>query len=305
MAGADIVKFQTFSANSLVAKATSKAAYQIDTTGSMESQYEMLRRLELSPEMHMELVAHCSRWRIEFLSTAFDIQNIDFLMTLGQNQIKIPSGEITNLPYLRHIGHLGKPVIMSSGMATMGEIEDAISTLEQAGTSRDLITILHCTTEYPAPISDVNLRAMQSIQTAFGTKVGYSDHTVGIEVAIAALALGACVIEKHLTLARSLPGPDHKASLEPEEFKMMVDAIRNIEMALGDGIKRLTPSESKNRSVARKSVVASKFIHAGTRFSYDNLSTKRVGSGVSPMRWDEIVGRVASRDFAVDEPIEF
>lgn len=304
MAGADIVKFQTFTAKSLVAKTASKAAYQIGATEANESQYEMLSRLELSPEMHIELVEHCARWGIEFLSTAFDIQNVDFLMTLGQNRIKIPSGEITNLPYLRHIGSLGKPVIMSSGMATLGEIEDAINTLEHAGTSRDLITILHCTTEYPAPMSDLNLRAMQSIQAAFNTKVGYSDHTVGIEAAIATLALGACVIEKHLTLARTLPGPDHQASLEPGEFKMMVDAIRNIEMALGDGIKRPAPSESRNRLVARQSLVASKFIIAGTRFSSENLSTKRVGSGISPMRWDEIVGRIASRDFEVDEPIE-
>lgn len=304
-AGADLVKFQTFSADSLVTQAARKAAYQIDTTGELESQYQMLRRLELSPEMHRELVAHCASSGIGFFSTAFDIQSIDFLMSLGQDRVKIPSGEITNLPYLRHVGNLGRPVILSTGMATLGEIEAAINALEQAGTPRALLTVLHCTTEYPAPISDVNLRAMQSIQTAFGTKVGYSDHTPGIEASIAAVALGACVIEKHLTLEKNMPGPDHRASLEPKEFKTMVDAIRNIEKALGDGIKRLAPGERRNQSVARKSLVASKAILAGTRFSPENLTAKRAGAGISPMRWDDVVGRTASRDFAVDEPIEF
>lgn len=304
-AGADLVKFQTFSADRLVTPATRKAAYQIETTGARESQYQMLRRLELSPEMHRELVEHCARCGIGFFSTGFDIQSIDFLMSLSQDRIKIPSGEITNLPYLRHVGHFGKPVILSTGMATLGEIEAAINALEQAGTSRELLTVLHCTTEYPAPMSDVNLRAMQSIHTAFSVKVGYSDHTLGIEVAIAAVALGASVIEKHFTLDKDLPGPDHRASLEPKEFRAMVDAIRNLELAMGDGIKRLAPSELLNQPIARKSLVASKAIAAGTQFSPENLATKRVGAGISPMRWDEVVGRTASRNFSVDEPIEF
>jgi N,N'-diacetyllegionaminate synthase len=226
------------------------------------------------------------------------------LVRLGQNIFKIPSGEITNLPYLRHIGQLGKPIILSTGMATLADIEAAIDVLEQAGTARANITVLHCTTEYPTPMAEVNLRAMQSIQQAFGVAVGYSDHTVGIEVAIAAVALGATVIEKHFTLDRNLPGPDHKASLEPAELKAMVDAIRNIEMAMGDGVKRLTPSESKNKPIARKSLVAAQHIKAGDVFTSVNLCAKRPGTGISPMRWDDVLGRLSPRDFAPDELIE-
>ena len=261
----------------------------------------MLRRLELTSEMHNELIAHCALRNIGFFSTGFDIESVDLLVSLGQNQFKIPSGEITNLPYLRHIGQFGKPVILSTGMATLGDIEAAIEVLEQAGTSRASLTLLHCTTEYPAPMSEVNLRAMQSLQRAFGVAVGYSDHTQGIEVAIAAVALGATVIEKHFTLDSNLPGPDHKASLEPAELKAMVKAIRNIEVALGDGIKRLTPSEAKNKPVARKSLVASKAIEVGELFSAQNVTAKRPGTGISPMRWDEIIGQAALKAYDKDD----
>jgi N,N'-diacetyllegionaminate synthase len=241
---------------------------------------------------------------IVFLSTGFDIESVDLLRSLGQDSFKIPSGEITNLPYLRHIGQFGKSVILSTGMATMGDIESAIEAIEQAGTERANITVLHCTTEYPTPMAEVNLRAMQSIHNAFGVAVGYSDHTSGIEVAIAAVALGATVIEKHFTLDCSLPGPDHKASLEPSELKAMIAAIRNIEVAMGDGIKRLTPSELRNKPIARKSLVASQTIKAGDTFSAQNITAKRPGTGVSPMSWDEVVGRIASRDYTIDELIE-
>lgn len=303
-AGADLVKFQTFNAGRLVTRAAKKADYQTQATDSKESQHEMLRRLELTEAMHHELIAHCAARSIGFFSTGFDIESVDLLLSLGQDHFKIPSGEITNLPYLRHIGQLGKTVILSTGMATLGEIEAAIEVLEQAGTARAQITVLHCTTEYPTPMNEVNLRAMQSIHTAFGVAVGYSDHTQGIEVAIAAVAMGATVIEKHFTLDRTLPGPDHKASLEPEELKAMVAAIRNIEVALGDGIKRLTPSEARNKPVARKSLVTSKAIKRGDVFSVENITTKRPGTGVSPMRWDDVIGRIAQRDFEINELIE-
>lgn len=302
-AGADFVKFQTFNANRQVTQTAKKADYQTKNTDGNESQHEMLRRLELTPAMHNELIAHCELRNISFFSTGFDIESVELLVSLGQNLFKIPSGEITNLPYLRHIGRLGKPVILSTGMATLCDIEAAIEVLEQAGTSRANLTLLHCTTEYPTPMAEVNLRAMQSIHKAFGVAVGYSDHTSGIEVAIAAVALGATVIEKHFTLDRNLPGPDHKASLEPAELKAMVTAIRNIEMALGDGIKRLTPGEANNKPVARKSLVASKAIKEGEVFSAQNVAAKRPGTGISPMRWDEVIGRVAQKDFLADELI--
>lgn len=303
-AGADLVKFQTFSANRQVTRTASKADYQTKTTDKSESQHEMLRRLELDREAHEELIAHCATRNIGFFSTGFDIESIDLLVSLGQDYFKIPSGEITNLPYLRHIGHLGKTVILSTGMSTLGEIEAAINALEQAGTSRNNITVLHCTTEYPTPMTEVNLRAMQSIQSAFGLDVGYSDHTPGIEVSIAAVAMGACVIEKHFTMDCTLPGPDHKASLEPAGLTAMVAAIRNIELALGDGVKRLTHSEARNMPVMRKSLLASKAIKAGEIFSAENITAKRPGTGISPMRWDELIGRAASRDFAEDELID-
>jgi N,N'-diacetyllegionaminate synthase len=303
-AGADLVKFQTFNANRQVTRAAKKADYQTQTTGSNESQYEMLRRLELTEGMHHELIAHCTLRNIGFFSTGFDIESINLLLNLGQDYFKIPSGEINNLPYLRHIGKLGKSVILSTGMATLGDIEAAIDVLEHAGTVRAQMTVLHCTTEYPTPMNEVNLLAMQNIQAAFNVSVGYSDHTQGIEVAIAAAAMGAAVIEKHFTLDRSLPGPDHQASLDPSELKAMVKAIRNIDVALGDGIKRLTPSEVRNKPVARKSLVARQAIKAGEAFSAQNLTTKRPGTGITPMRWDEVMGRVATRDYAADELIE-
>lgn len=301
VAGADFVKFQTFNADRQVTRSAKKADYQAQVTDSTESQHEMLRKLELTEAMHRELIAHCATRNIGFFSTGFDIESVDLLVSLGQDHFKIPSGEITNLPYLRHIGQLGKAVILSTGMATMGEIEAAIEVLEQAGTPRAKLTVMHCTTEYPTPMCDVNLRAMQSIKAAFGVAAGYSDHTLGIEVAIAAVALGATVIEKHFTLDRKLPGPDHQASLEPTELAAMVTAIRNIEVALGDGIKRLTPSEVKNKPIARKSLVASRAIKAGEIFTAENLTAKRPGNGISPMCWDEIMGKRALRDFAADE----
>jgi N,N'-diacetyllegionaminate synthase len=302
-AGADLVKFQTFNASRQVTRTAQKADYQSQTTDKAESQHDMLRRLELTEAMHHQLIAHCATRNIGFFSTAFDIDSIDLLLRLHQAHFKIPSGEITNLPYLRHIGKLGKSIILSTGMATLADIEAAIDVLEQAGTPRANITVLHCTTEYPTPMAEVNLRAMQSIQTAFGVAVGYSDHTPGIEVAIAAVALGATVIEKHFTLDRNLPGPDHQASLEPAELKAMVTAIRNIEIALGDGIKRLTTSEARNKPVARKSLVASQAIKAGDVFSAQNVTTKRPGTGISPMRWDEVMGQLAHKDYEADELI--
>ena len=302
-AGADVVKFQTFSAIRQVTAHASKADYQIKMTDSSESQQEMLSRLELTEAMHHQLIAYCKKRSIEFLSTGFDIESVDLLMRLGQQYFKIPSGEITNLPYLRHIGSIGRRVILSTGMATIGEVEDALNVLVDAGTIRSLITVLHCNTEYPTPVEDVNLTAMNTIRSTFGVSIGYSDHTLGIEVPIAAVALGAEVVEKHLTLSRDLPGPDHRASLEPIEFKAMVRAIRNIERAMGDGIKRPSPSELKNKSIARKSLVAKKPILAGEVFSKDNVTVKRPGTGVSPMLWDDVMGRLARRNFSIDELI--
>jgi len=302
-AGADLVKFQTFSAERLATQSAPKADYQNQTTDQAESQFAMLNQLELSSEMHRVLITHCQQRNIGFFSTGFDIQSLDYLASLGADRFKIPSGEITNLPYLRHVGGFGKPVILSTGMANLGEIETALDVLETAGTPRTQITVLHCNTEYPTPMKDVNLRAMCSIRDAFGVAVGYSDHTAGTEVPIAAVALGATVIEKHLTLDRNLPGPDHKASLEPNEFAAMVRSIRNIEQAAGDGIKRPSPSETKNKAIARKSLVAAKPIRAGDQFTAENVIAKRPGTGISPMRWDEVIGQVAARDFVADELI--
>ena len=303
-AGANMIKFQTFSADRLVIKSANKAEYQNQTTDDLESQHEMIRKLELSLEMHKDLLLFCKQCNIEFFSTGFDIQSIDLLINLGLKQFKIPSGEITNLPYLRYIGKCGKPLILSTGMANLGEIEAALDTLETSGTQRKNISVLHCNTEYPTPMEDVNLKAMLAIRDAFGVKVGYSDHTLGTEVSIAAVALGATVIEKHFTLDRTLPGPDHKASLEPCELGAMVTAIRNIEEALVDGIKRPSPSETKNKLIARKSIVAGTAIANGEFFTKDNLAVKRPGNGISPMRWDEVLGRIAIRNFEPDEMIE-
>jgi N,N'-diacetyllegionaminate synthase len=303
-AGADAVKFQTFIADNLVTRAARKADYQVDRLMVAESQHTMLRRLELTRAMHEELIAHCTKRGIEFFSTAFDGDSIQLLSDLGLTTFKIPSGEITNLPYIRQIGKRGGRVLLSTGMATLGEVESAIDALERAGTSRDSITVLHCTTEYPTPMHDVNLRAMCSIRDAFAVTVGYSDHTPGVEVAIAAVALGATVIEKHFTTDRRLPGPDHKASLEPAELKAMVTAIRNVEVSLGDGVKRVSAVEERNKVSARKSIVAALPIKKGDLFSTGNLTVKRPGTGLSPMLWDVIVGRTAARDFVVDETID-
>jgi N,N'-diacetyllegionaminate synthase len=304
-AGADLVKFQTFLAKKIVSSTAPKAEYQKLTTGSGESQFEMIKKLELSRESHEVLIEECRRQGIGFFSTAFDTESFDMLLDLGcVDLIKIPSGEITNLPLLRYMTRLGKPVLLSTGMANLGEVEAAIQVIEASGTPRHLITILHCTTEYPTPMEDVNLKAMISMKQAFGVEVGYSDHSAGIEVAIAAVALGAMVVEKHFTLDRNLPGPDHKASLEPYELKAMVKAIRNIEVALGDGVKQPSRSELKNKPIARKSIVARREINAGELFSEDNLGAKRPGTGISPMCWDEIIGKMARRNFAMDELIE-
>jgi N,N'-diacetyllegionaminate synthase len=302
--GADLVKFQTFSADRLVTHGAAKADYQILATDNTESQHDMLRKLELTESMHNELIAHCASQNIGFFSTGFDVESINLLVGLGQELFKIPSGEITNLPYLRHIGKLNKTVILSTGMSNMDEIEAAINVLEESGTHRSKITVLHCTTAYPVPMSDVNLRAMQSIQKKLNVAVGYSDHTLGIEIPIAAVALGATIIEKHFTTDRSLPGPDHKASLEPVELKAMIDGIRNIEKALGDGIKRLMPSENSNIAVGRRSIVASGPIKQGEILSTSNLTVKRPGLGLSPMRWDEIIGTYARRNYVSDQDIE-
>ncbi len=303
-AGADAVKFQTFTAEKVISKYAPKAEYQRKATDKNESQFEMIKRLELDRKAHRILIEHCGRRKIMFLSTPFDLESIGLLNTLGLSIFKIPSGEITNLPYLRKTGSLRRKVILSTGMADLGEIEDAIEVLVDAGTVRKDITVLHCTAEYPAPIKDVNLRAMRSIGKAFAVNVGYSDHTRGIEVPIAAAALGATIIEKHFTLDRTMSGPDHKASLEPDELKMMIEAIRNIEKALGDGIKRPALSELKNKSIVRKSIAASQNIKKGEFFSVKNIIPKRPGTGISPMRWDEVLGKVAQRDFLMDELIE-
>lgn len=304
-AGADLVKFQTFVADRITSADAPKAEYQKAATGTAESQQEMIRRLELSRADHEALIDECRDAGIGFFSTGFDPESIDLLVELGIDRIKVPSGEITNLPLLRHIAAKGLPVILSTGMADLAEIEAAIAVLEQGGIARSDLTVLHCNTQYPTPMEDVNLTAMARIGEAFGIGYGYSDHTLGIEVPIAAVALGATVIEKHFTLDRTMPGPDHQASLEPGELAAMVAAIRNIERAMaGDGIKRPSPSECGNRAIARRSLVAARPISAGEQFGPDNLAAKRPGTGLSPMLWDDVIGRPAPRDFAADELIE-
>ncbi|MEE9338135.1 MAG: N-acetylneuraminate synthase [Methylococcaceae bacterium] len=301
--GADAVKFQTFKAENLVSKTAPKAEYQKQTTDIEESQFEMIKKLELDVATHQELITYCQSKNITFLSTPFDLESIDMLNTLGLEMFKIPSGEITNLPYLRQIGSLKKEIILSTGMADLGEIEDALNILIDAGTDRNKITILHANTMYPTPMEDVNLRAMQTIGSAFDCAYGYSDHTLGIEVAIAAVAMGAMVIEKHFTLDKTMEGPDHKASLDPVELEAMVKSIRNIEVALGSSIKKPSKSERPNRDVARKSIVANQSIRKGERFTENNVSIKRPGTGINPMRWDEIVEQVAQKDYQADELI--
>jgi N,N'-diacetyllegionaminate synthase len=302
--GADIVKFQTFTADQLVTPDAAKAIYQTATTSAHETHMDMLRELELSHSDHRTILEHCQARGIGFLSTGFDIESVDMLVDLGIERIKIPSGEITNLPYLRHIGALGLPVILSTGMADLDEVNSTLEVLLAAGTPKGEVTVLHCTTEYPAPMCDVNLQAMVTMRDAFDVNVGYSDHTLGHEVAVAAVALGACVIEKHLTLDNSANGPDHAASLEPVEFADMVRVIRNIELALGDGIKVSQPSEDANKLIARKSIVAAVGIQTGELFTSLNVTAKRPGSGLSPMLWDEILSQKATRNFEPNEMIE-
>ena len=303
-AGADAVKFQTFKTANLVSHSAKKAVYQLDTTDKNESQFEMIKKLELDKSAHQELIKYCEEKKILFLSAPFDLDSIDLLEDLGLPLFKIPSGEITNLPYLRKIASKNKPIILSTGMANIGEIEDALQLLINGELDISQITILHCNTEYPTPYEDVNLKAMQTIAAAFpGIKIGYSDHTKGIEVPIAAIAMGAAVIEKHFTLDNNMVGPDHKASLEPDEFKAMVLSIRNIEKALGTGIKKPSKSEEKNKSIARKSLVAARSIKQGEVFSEKNITVKRPGTGINPMRWDEMIGKTAQKDYHEEDLI--
>lgn len=303
-AGADAVKFQTFKAQKLVRRDAEKAEYQKQATGSAEGQYEMLKRLELDYGMHRTLQARCEELGIDFLSTPFDEESAKFLRDLGLRLLKVPSGEITNLPYLRLVGGLGINVVLSTGMSDMDEVRAAIGTLEAAGTPRKHIVVLHCNTQYPTPLEDVHLRAMCAMGDELGVAVGYSDHTLGIEVPIAAAALGATVVEKHFTLDRTMEGPDHAASLEPEELAAMVRGIRGVEKALGDPIKQPSPSEADNRSLVRRSIVAARPIAAGAIIVEDDLRVKRPGTGLSPMRWDEVVGSRAVRRFVEDEALE-
>lgn len=304
-AGADYVKFQTFRAENLVTRQATQADYQKQNVGDADqSQFSMLKKLELSQADHYTLLSYCREKNITFLSTAFDFESIEFLATLEPGLWKIPSGEITNYPYLKRIAQFRKPVILSTGMSTPGEIRDALEVLVKYGLERDQITVLHCNTEYPTPMCDVNLRAMQTIARELHVNVGYSDHTHGIEVPIAAVALGARVIEKHFTLDRNLKGPDHKASLEPQELKAMVAAIRNVEIALGDGVKQVSASEGKNKAIARKSIVAACPIKKGELFNENNLTVKRPGNGISPMQWEQVLGKVAGKDFQADDLIE-
>lgn len=302
-AGADIVKFQTFKTEKLVTKNAIKASYQKKNTDD-SSQFDMLKKLELDVETHLELIDYCNLKKIKFGSTAFDLESIDLLTELVGDFWKIPSGEITNLPYIKKIGALNKNVIVSTGMSNLIEVGQCIDVLIDAGTDRENITVLHCNTEYPTPMKDVNLKAMLTLKEAFKVDIGYSDHTLGIEIPIAAVAMGAKVIEKHFTLDKTLDGPDHKASLEPKELKQMIDAIRNIEVALGTGIKEPSQSEIKNKSIARKSVVAKTDIKAGDILTMDNLAIKRPGEGISPMNIEMLIGSRAIKDFKQDDYIE-
>lgn len=302
--GADIVKFQTFDTAAMMTSATPKAAYQTAHTDQNESYVDMGKRLELAPDAFADIASRCADRGIEFLSTAFDDGSLNLLLRIGLKRAKVPSGEVTNLPYLRRVASLGLPVIMSTGMATLDEVGAALDVLLDGGLDRSSVTLLHCTTEYPAPLDEVNLRAMITLRDTFGTFVGYSDHTEGIVVPVAAVAMGACVIEKHITLDRSLAGPDHAASLEPDSFGQMVQAIRDLETALGDADKAPTDSEVRNRDVARRSIVALRSIDAGEALTAENLTTKRPGTGLSPMLWDEVLGTRAKRNYDADELIE-
>lgn len=303
-AGADYVKFQTGIPENVISRYADMAEYQKVNIGHTESQLDMVRKIMLDRNAFAPLKRYCDEIGIKFISTPFDLVSIDVLRPLKMDFWKIPSGEITNFPYLKKIAQLGEPVIMSTGMSEMDEIEKAIEVLCSNGLTKDQVTLLHCNTEYPTPMQDVNLRAMEQIRERFGVHVGYSDHTKGIEVPIAAVAMGADVIEKHFTLDKMLPGPDHKASLEPNELKAMVDAIRNIEQALGDGQKHVSNSEQRNIVIARKSIIAARDIKQGETLTEENLTTKRPGNGISPMRWNEVIGTCAVRDFKEDELIE-
>ena len=302
-AGADAIKFQTFKAESLVSKNADKANYQKQNTNESESQFEMIKKLELNVDAHKKLINYCNDKNILFMSSPFDHDSIDLLDELGLKIFKIPSGEITNLPYLRHIGLLAKQVILSTGMSTLKEVGDALSILIDNGTKKEDITVLHANTMYPTPMEDVNLNAILTIQKEFDVDVGYSDHTLGIEVDIAAAAMGVSVIEKHLTLDNNMDGPDHKASLEPKDFIAMVSAIRNIEKALGNYEKKPSPSESINMDVVRKSIVANQVIKKGDVLSDNNITTKRPGAGISPMEWDKIIGTLAAKNYKIDDLI--
>ena len=303
-AGSDAVKFQTFKSEKTVSIFAAKAEYQKGTTDESETQLEMVKKLELDMNEHREIMSYCNQKGIMFFSTPFDLESVDMLNVLGLGVFKIASGEITNLKLLEKIGSLNREIILSTGMADLTEIKDALTVLNEAGTPREKITILHCNTEYPTSMEDVNLLAMQTINKAFNTRVGYSDHTTGIEISVAAVALGATVIEKHITIDKNMNGPDHKSSLDPREFKEMVMAIRNIEVALGDGVKRASLSELKNKNIARKSIVAANDIKQGEIFSESNITIKRPGCGVNPMKWYGVIGEVAKRDFKEDEAIE-
>ena len=302
-AGADAVKFQTFKAKNLATKSSQKAAYQKETTNKEETQFDMLKKLELNKKEHEELISYCVNKKIIFLSSPFDIESIDLLNDLGLKIFKIPSGEITNLPYLKYLGKLNKKIILSTGMSNMDEVKNALDILINSGTKKSNITILHANTEYPTPMKDVNLRAMVSIGKELDIKIGYSDHTLGIEVGIAAVAMGASCIEKHFTLDKNLKGPDHKASLEPDQLKEMVRAIRNIEIALGDGVKKPSQSEIPNIEIIRKSIVAKTVIKKGDVLNESNLAIKRPGGGLSPMQWDKIINTKAKKDYQEDELI--
>ena len=302
VAGADLVKYQTAVPELVVSRFAEKAAYQKDATGAAESQLDMIRRLHFDFDAHRELAEYCKSIGIPYISAAFDLPSVDFLASLDLPLMKVPSGEITNLPYLRHVAAAKKPVLLSTGMSVIPEIDDALSVLEDGGAGE--VTILHCNTEYPTPYRDANLLAMCELADVFGVPVGYSDHTPGFVCDVAAVALGAVVIEKHFTLDKDLPGPDHKASLTPQELAEMVKNVRVCEEALGTGKKAVSESEAKNISIARKSIVAARAIKAGEVFSGENLGAKRPGNGISPMRWDEVLGRAAKRDFAPDEQIE-
>ncbi len=302
--GADAVKFQTFKADNLATKSAQKAIYQKNSTKKNETQFQMLKKLELSTEAHKELILYCDNKKILFISSPFDHESIELLKNLGLETFKIPSSEITNLPYLRHIGKLNKKLILSTGMSTIDEVKNALNVLIKSGTKKSKITVLHTTSEYPAPIEDVNLKAMVTIGKELDVNIGYSDHTQGIEVSVAAVAIGARCIEKHFTLDCNMEGPDHKASLEPDQLEAMIKNIRNIEIALGSSIKKPSKSELQNILVARKSIVAKTKIKKGDLFTKDNISTKRPGNGISPMQWDDIIGTASNNDYEEDDLID-